>query len=266
MNSFSNELRSERESRNITLAEIAKKTKINIKYLEAIEQGAFDVLPQTYVRAFLKSYADIVGIPAAEVLYKYDIMVTRAYSDPASAHQYHEETPVAAEASPETQEKIKREKRARHIVIIAGLIVVAALFGLYLYDSISSSLTYQHVQETPFQDVILEQERNTPSPITDTIPAESPRIETVPKPDSLQLRVVASDSVWITIVRDSLPLRAGYLLRGRYRTYHAQYEFRISLSNAAAVTLTLNGKTLPPLGKKGERIRNYKINAELLRQ
>jgi cytoskeleton protein RodZ len=264
MNSFSNELRSERESRNITLAEIAKKTKINIKYLEAIEQGAFDVLPQTYVRAFLKSYADIVGIPASEVLYKYDIMVTRAFSDPAQP--YHVEAPVAIEASPETHEKIKREKRARHTVMISGFLVVAALFGLYLYDSISSSLAYQHVQETPFQEVILDQEQHTPLPLTDTLPAETPLQAIAPIPDSLHLRVAASDSVWITIVRDSLPVKAGYLLRGRYRTYHALYEFRISLSNAGAVTLTLNGKTLQPLGKKGERIRNYAINANLLHQ
>ena len=76
MNSFSEELRNARESKNITLADISKLTRISNKYLQAIEQGTFDVLPQTYVRAFIKAYAEAIGLNAAEVLRKYDIQST----------------------------------------------------------------------------------------------------------------------------------------------------------------------------------------------
>ncbi|MBI2428340.1 MAG: helix-turn-helix domain-containing protein [Ignavibacteriales bacterium] len=263
MNAFSTELRKERESRNITLVEIAKRTRINIKYLEAIEQGAFDVLPQTYVRAFLKSYADNVGIPATEVLYKYDVMVTRKYSDSPE----HAPTDYArqVEASPETQEKIKKEKTARHAIMITGFVAVVALFGLYLYDSYTATQSSQKVPETSFQDVVKDQEtKNQPAPV-DSAALAKIALSKIPEPDSLVLRLIASDSVWLTIIRDSLPPRTGYLLRGRYRTYIAKKEFRISLSDASMIKLILNGIELPPLGEKGERIRNAKINSDLLK-
>ena len=87
-----------------------------------------------------------------------------------------------------------------------------------------------------------------------------------PQPDSLALRLIAMDSVWITVYRDSLPPRRGYLLTGRYRTYHAQKEFRISLSDAGAMKLVLNGTELAPLGPKGTSVRNITINADYLKK
>ena len=46
-----------RKSQDISLIDIAEKTKINIKYLEAIENGDFDILPFVYIRLFLKTYS-----------------------------------------------------------------------------------------------------------------------------------------------------------------------------------------------------------------
>lgn len=264
MNAFSNELRKERESRNITLVEIARKTRINIKYLEAIEQGAFDVLPQTYVRAFLKSYAETIGIPASEVLYKYDVMVTRKYSDTIAQQQDVHSAP--AEPPADTHEKIKKEKRARHAILITGFAAVAVLFALYFYDSYNADQSSQQVSETSFQDVVKDQEAKNQLPPVDSASLEKIPVAKTPVPDSLVLRLIASDSVWLTIIRDSLPPRTGYLLRGRYRTYIAKKEFRISLSDASMIKLILNGTELPPLGEKGERVRNVKINSDFLKQ
>ena len=72
MNTFSDELRKERVAKDISLADIAKKTHINVKYLEAIEQGTFDILPQTYVRAFLREYSLMVGAKPEEILRQYN--------------------------------------------------------------------------------------------------------------------------------------------------------------------------------------------------
>lgn len=263
MNTFSNELRKERELKNITLAEIAKKTRINIKYLEAIEQGAFDVLPQTYVRAFLKSYAETIGIPVADTLHRYDIMVASRYFG-ASGQPANQKT-NAVEASPETQATIKKEKTTRHAVMVIGFIAVAALFALYLYDSFDSPMYNDKVSETPFQEVVKDQETKNIPAVDSSFTVETPA-PTVPEPDSLVLRLVAADSVWLTIFRDSLPPRSGYLSKGRYRTYIAKKEFRLSFSDASALKLFLNGIELRPFGEKGERVRNVKINSDFLKQ
>lgn len=55
-------LRQARRKQNISINELQKQTKIQKRYLEAIERGAFDVLPgEYYVRSFIREYAAAVG-------------------------------------------------------------------------------------------------------------------------------------------------------------------------------------------------------------
>jgi cytoskeletal protein RodZ len=62
-------LRQAREEKGITLDDIQKATKIQKRYLEAIERGHFHVLPgHFYARAFIKSYAEVVGLDPSQIL------------------------------------------------------------------------------------------------------------------------------------------------------------------------------------------------------
>ena len=57
---------------NKNLTDIADSTKINLKYLEAIELGDFDILPNVYIRLFLRSYAEYLELNAEEILNEYN--------------------------------------------------------------------------------------------------------------------------------------------------------------------------------------------------
>ncbi|NQF14320.1 DUF4115 domain-containing protein [Brevibacillus sp. HB1.3] len=58
-----------REEKGITLDDIQRITKIQRRYLEAIERGHFHVLPgHFYARAFIKSYAEAVGLDPNHIL------------------------------------------------------------------------------------------------------------------------------------------------------------------------------------------------------
>ncbi|WP_219836726.1 helix-turn-helix domain-containing protein [Paenibacillus sp. R14(2021)] len=66
-------LKKAREQRNLSLDDIQELTKIRKRYLEAIEEGDYSVLPGSfYVRAFVKNYAEAVGLDADEVLRLYN--------------------------------------------------------------------------------------------------------------------------------------------------------------------------------------------------
>ena len=70
--SFGTWLRRQRELREISLREIADVTKISIRYLEALEQDRFDVLPApVFAKGFLREYARYVGLDAVEVVNSY---------------------------------------------------------------------------------------------------------------------------------------------------------------------------------------------------
>jgi cytoskeleton protein RodZ len=58
-----NSLREGREKQGLDLSQVELATKIRAKYLHALEDEAFDVLPsETYVKGFLRSYAEYLGL------------------------------------------------------------------------------------------------------------------------------------------------------------------------------------------------------------
>lgn len=67
-------LRRARLEKNLTLEDLAKKTKIQIKYLEALENGDYASLPgDVYVRTWLKLYSQELDISPHELLSDFKI-------------------------------------------------------------------------------------------------------------------------------------------------------------------------------------------------
>lgn len=72
MTSLGEWLRDEREARDISLEEIAAATKIVSRYLEALEQDRFDLMPGGFfIKAIIRAYAGAIGLSPDEVVAKY---------------------------------------------------------------------------------------------------------------------------------------------------------------------------------------------------
>jgi cytoskeleton protein RodZ len=70
---FGKYLRSEREMRGIPLEEIAESTKIQKRFLEALETNYYEAIPgEVFVRGFVHSYAKAIGADIEEILEKFD--------------------------------------------------------------------------------------------------------------------------------------------------------------------------------------------------
>jgi hypothetical protein len=70
-------LASQRELRGISLDELASRTKIPRRNLERLESGAFDAQPDGFVRGFVRTVADALGLDSQDA-------VMRMVSEPAS--------------------------------------------------------------------------------------------------------------------------------------------------------------------------------------
>lgn len=69
MNEIGEILKKARIEKGYTLDDLQQTTKIQKRYLEAIEQGNTEILPgRFYARAFVKQYADIVGLDGEALL------------------------------------------------------------------------------------------------------------------------------------------------------------------------------------------------------
>ncbi len=65
-------LKKQREAKGFTIDDLFQRTRINTDFLRALESGQFHILPETYVRLFIKKYAQEVGLNVEEILSEYD--------------------------------------------------------------------------------------------------------------------------------------------------------------------------------------------------
>jgi cytoskeleton protein RodZ len=120
MVSLGEELKRERELREISLREISEATKISIRILEAIEKNNFQALPGgIFNRNFLRAYAEFIGLDSENVVRKYSQQFDSSEDRVAP-------TPGMEVALQEAA--IKRSSKTLPIVLMLILLVVAAAF------------------------------------------------------------------------------------------------------------------------------------------
>ncbi len=79
MADIGDKLRSARKAKGMSIEDVEKITKIQRRYLTAIENDDFDQLPgDFYVRAFIRQFADVVGLNGKELLADYKSEVPEA--------------------------------------------------------------------------------------------------------------------------------------------------------------------------------------------
>jgi cytoskeletal protein RodZ len=73
MQSFGSYLKERRESKNVSLKDICRTTKITQRYLDFIEKDEFKKVPGgAYIRGYISSYASFIGMDARETLERFD--------------------------------------------------------------------------------------------------------------------------------------------------------------------------------------------------
>ncbi|MEK4321147.1 RodZ domain-containing protein [Bacillus sp. FSL K6-3221] len=74
-----------REEKGMSLEDLMAATKIQKRYLLAIEQGNYDIIPgKFYVRAFIKQYAEAVGLNPEQLFEEFRKDVPSTYNDEVS--------------------------------------------------------------------------------------------------------------------------------------------------------------------------------------
>lgn len=99
MASLGQALKEEREARNISIEEIASATKIVPRYIEALENDHFDIMPGGFfVKAIIRTYARSIGLNEEEVLAKY--RVAGIIGEPERKRSIFQRSEPAAAAPP----------------------------------------------------------------------------------------------------------------------------------------------------------------------
>lgn len=73
MDEFGHILREARETKGLTIKDVQQEIRINVAYIEALEQGEYDTLPSpVHARGFLRNYARFLGLDPQPLLDQYE--------------------------------------------------------------------------------------------------------------------------------------------------------------------------------------------------
>lgn len=124
MSSFGETLRRERELRQISLREISEATKINLRYLDALERDDFRHLPGgVFNKGFVRAYAQFIGIDPESMVNAY---LEEEGRQQAKAARGGGGTPLPAEPAERPRD---RGLRVWVAVLVALLVLVVVAAG-----------------------------------------------------------------------------------------------------------------------------------------
>ena len=128
---FFEELKKTRKSKKISLQELSDYTKINISYLESLETGNFDVLPNVYTRLFLRSYCNYIGVNPKEILNQYEIYTLGSKRKAISETESLNEELDNLEESSNNKINLK-SKNYKEITITAIVIIILIILFIVI--------------------------------------------------------------------------------------------------------------------------------------
>ena len=265
LESFGEELRRYREQKHMSLAAISESTRISEKMLQAMEAGRFSVLPQTYIRAFLRAYAQALELNPDEVLKRYDA-VNREMRLAAEEWINRSKAPAPRPARSQTGAPPVSRRLPMGSLVIA-VVFVAAVAGItYLATKGTSTPVQEQPFNVPYDRAVRESEAAVVVPESLARRPQSPVALLYTPVDSLRLEVTTSDSLWLAIVIDHV--RKGQYLfpPGRTHTWVGKEQFVVSVGNAGVASFRLNGRDLGVLGRRGAVARNIIITHSGIQQ
>lgn len=233
-------LRDARLAQGLELSDIAARTRVPLRHLQAIESSDYSGLPSpTYAVGFVKAYARAVG--ADEV---------------ALARELREET-ASLFAAREAYETYDPEEPVREPP--SGLAWAGAVIALLLLAAVG--LWY---------GTDLFRGGGEPEPAPTETPAAAPTPEAspaAPPPGGEQVTLTATEPVWLRVYDAS-----GQRLFEKEMAAGERYDVprdangpMINLGRPEALHVTINGSDVAPLGPAGRAIKDVPVSASALR-
>lgn len=227
-------LKEAREARGLTPEDVEDETKIRKKYIMAMEQEKFEALPgPIYARAFLKNYAKFLNIDPEEILEAYK--------------QIHQEENTQAEISkPAARKVVKTDMFTRYWMYLVASFLIIVLVGSVYYGArwITANRDVSTEGDNPVVVEVYSQE--------EIVQEAPPRDKSTNITGVNVVLNVKSDRSWVMVTVDGNQAFQGEITAGESKSFEGKENIFVTLGNAGAVEVLVNGQSFGFLGAVGE--------------
>lgn len=249
--SFGDWLRRQRELREISLRDIAERTKISLRYLEAMEADRFDLLPAPiFAKGFLREYARYVGLSPDDVVNHYlSVHHPEELADPKEDTKVRSR-PKTVDPGPTP---VRRTWSWGLLLALAGLVLLVLVAVLAWFVDHRHKEPVSVNQAPPIA---------APPPVQVAAPPPVAAKPTPPPPSApIQVSLDFNKDCWVEAVIDGGKSRLAELrIQGESLQLEAQKSIALTLGNAGVVDIRVNGYPLELNKKEGDVVRDLVID------
>jgi cytoskeleton protein RodZ len=229
-------LGSERQQQGVSLEEVAVKTYIPLRLLQALEEGHIDRLPEpVFIQGFIRRYADVLGLNGTELSKTF-------VTEPAPVMSMLPELETIAAPLPaqKIRTALSSERSDDHAypAYLPKLALGGAAVLLLGFGAVS----------------LLNQPKATPPTGTATPNAarsSSPEPTPSPAAQPIQIEVEAVEEAWVWVEADGKGVFEQTLKPGEKKTWTAQKSIKLGSGNAGGVRFSYNKGEPKLLGALG---------------
>jgi cytoskeleton protein RodZ len=259
---------------------MARRYKIRPSFLESIENGGFEDLPEpVYTKTFIKTYAGILGVDAGPILARYARYIER--TTPAPVAEAPKEPVREARAENAMFDRLGSMGSKLGWAVLTLAVVV--ILGIYVFqdsgerpaqvkttareavkppEKLPESPPAEAPQALPVQQPEADSQQQAPAQSAapeqkkPEAPPPAEKKETPPPAPSsagpLSLTIEATEAAWVQVKVDKTPAVQKLMQAGENLTTEAKDRITIDLGNAGGVQITFQGQSLGSPGKRGE--------------
>lgn len=223
------ELKAAREERELSLHEIANDIKIHERYLAAMEEGKFELLPDMATAGgFIKIYASALNIDGNLLFLRFK-SITKSQG---------------------SQTMQRKANFIRPLLFILLSLTIIFFLGIFIYNILSGRKNIASYT----RKVVIAKKPQPPETVSQQAQTTSPQEETAEEVPQANLHLEATQDAWLEVYSGDHRLHYGLLKMGTTVDFSGE-SFQITLGNAGVVKVFFKGRELPALGPTGVPVR-----------
>lgn len=245
-----------RLDQGMDLATVAARTRINARYLQAIEAGDAKGLPGGFFyKSFAHQYATFLGVDTRAIDAEIDRVLSAGTPPPL---------PRAAE---QTAEKLSSRSGAarKYFSYAAFVLILVVCSGVDDWWHASRAVATERIESrAPVTENTTGRVALASLSQVAAGPAAAAASEDEPAAGSrVELALTATEETWLSISLDGTPVFSGLLEANQTKTIAGKESAELRVGNAAGLDVRWNGKPLGPLGAHGQ-VRDLVVTPDKL--
>lgn len=198
MNEIGDMLKQARTEKNITIQDVHNITKIMPKYLTAIEEGRWEVLPgPAYTRGYIRSYAEVVEVDGDYLIELFDEFLE---DNTDEIHEPKEQ--LQKEHNKTSKRVLKKMSQSESTKGWATVLVGVVLLLMFIkfssvwldHNKRNTDSIQPPIAEQPSESELESEPESEPEPEPESEPEPEPEVESEPAPPMVELSLLNQDT------------------------------------------------------------------------